>query len=340
MRPAVYTFSSARTTVYYDSRFSELKKIVARKDTVLLTDEHVFGFHPTLFRDWNVIVLKAGEAFKVQDTVDAVIRQLIRMRAGRQTVLVGVGGGVITDLAGYIASVFMRGILFGFVPTSLLCMVDASIGGKNGIDVDEYKNMVGLVRQPAFILHDHRLLKTLPEREWRNGFAEIIKHACIGNASMFRELEKHDPGFYRKNAGQLAKLVRANADFKFRVVQRDEFEKGRRKLLNFGHTIGHALENQYELSHGEAVSIGMVSACHLSSGITGFAGSRRVASLIEKYGLPAQAVYNKDKMFRVLVMDKKRSRDHIHLILLEKIGRAVIQPVSIGKLKQLIDVIP
>ncbi len=137
------------------------------------------------FKGWNTIVLKPGEEYKVQATVDAVIEELIDMEADRKTTLVGVGGGVVTDITGYVASVYMRGISFGFIPTSVLALVDASIGGKNGIDVGVYKNMVGVIRQPAFLLYDMVFLKSLPQTEWENGFAEIIKHACIKDAAMF-----------------------------------------------------------------------------------------------------------------------------------------------------------
>src|SRR4029453_3783228 len=138
---------------------------------------------------WSTIILQPGEEYKVQETVNTIVQQLIEIEADRKFTLVGVGGGVITDLTGYVASVYMRGISFGFIPTSLLAMVDASIGGKNGIDVGVYKNMVGIIRQPKFILHDMIFLNSLPQKEWENGFAEIIKHAAIKDETMFRELE-------------------------------------------------------------------------------------------------------------------------------------------------------
>jgi 3-dehydroquinate synthetase len=155
--------------------------------------------------------LKAGEEYKIQETVDSVIEQLIEMEADRKTVLIGIGGGVITDLTGYIASVYMRGIRFGFIPTTLLAMVDASIGGKNGIDVGLYKNMVGVIRQPSFILHDLIFLNTLPENEWRNGFAEVIKHAAIKDLAMFKELESKNIRHYQNNKTNACNLIQRNA---------------------------------------------------------------------------------------------------------------------------------
>ena len=210
--------------------------------------------------------------------------------------------------------------------------VDASIGGKNGIDVGVYKNMVGLIRQPSFILHDPAFLGSLPDSEWRNGFAEIIKHAAIRDAAMFRALEQHGLDFYRKNKTGAAALIRRNALLKTKLVQQDEFEQGDRKLLNFGHTLGHALENQYELSHGEAISIGMAYASLLSQELRGFRGAQRVIALLEQYGLPTFAQFSKDKVIEVLKMDKKKQKDQISFILLEKIGRAVIQPIPIQEL--------
>jgi 3-dehydroquinate synthase len=189
MKHINYRFSNSSTDYYLAYGISHLKKITDQKATVLITDENVYNAHAKRFKGWNTIVLKPGEEYKVQATVDAVIEKLIEMEADRKTTLVGVGGGVITDITGYVASVYMRGLRFGFVPTSILSLVDASIGGKNGIDVGVYKNMVGVIRQPAFILHDMVFLNSLPKVEWENGFAEIIKHACIKDAAMFAELE-------------------------------------------------------------------------------------------------------------------------------------------------------
>jgi 3-dehydroquinate synthase len=249
---------------------------------------------------------------------------------------VGVGGGVITDITGYAASVYMRGIRFGFIPTTLLAMVDASIGGKNGVDVGIYKNLVGTIRQPSFILHDLVFLNSLPQSEWINGFAEIIKHACIRDAAMFRELETNSLKRYQGRKVLVCKLIQRNALLKTKVVQQDEFEKGDRKLLNFGHTLGHALENQYELSHGQAISIGMTYACNISKQIMGFKEPGRVVSVLEKYGLPTYVKFDKQKVFHALKMDKKRERKEMSYVLLEKIGKGVIKTISLDQLEKII----
>ncbi|RYZ56640.1 MAG: 3-dehydroquinate synthase [Chitinophagaceae bacterium] len=325
-------FSRGATAFYFDSTFAQLKKIVSPQTTVLITDSHLVAAHPKLFKGWHTIVIPAGEEYKVQATVDNVVSQLIALHADRTWTLVGIGGGVVTDITGYVASIFLRGIAFGFVPTTILAMVDAAIGGKNGIDVGVYKNMVGTINQPQFLLYDVGLLKTLPENEWRNGFAEIIKHAAILDAALFKELEKKKLPFYQNNKPALHKLVQRNALLKAKVVKGDEFEKDRRRLLNFGHTLGHAVEKQYALMHGEAVAIGMAFASKLSAEATQFKANDKLIGVIDQYGLPITAGYNKQKVFDVLVSDKKREGEQMNFILLEKIGKAIVKKIPLQEL--------
>lgn len=340
MKHTRYKFSGSSTDFYFDAGFAQLKKITDPKATVLITDENVFNAHAKRFRGWQTIVLKAGEAYKVQATVDDIIRQLIEAEADRKTTLVGIGGGVITDITGYVASVYMRGIRFGFLPTSLLALVDASVGGKNGIDVGVYKNMVGVIRQPSFILHDMLFLKSLPQHEWENGFAEIIKHACIKDAAMFRELESHTLKTYQAKPRLAAALLQRNAQLKAKVVQQDEFEKSVRRLLNFGHTLGHALENEYKLMHGQAVAIGMTYACHISEQLTGFKQTAKVVKILEQYGLPTYMSFDKQRAFDVLKMDKKRERKEMNYVLLEKVGKGIVQSIPLVRLEKIIQGLP
>jgi 3-dehydroquinate synthase len=336
MRKLSYKFSTSTVDYYLANGISHLKEIVDRKNAVIVTDENIYAHHSKRFKGWNTIVLKPGEEFKVQATVDAVIEELIGLEADRKTTLIGVGGGVITDITGYAASVYMRGIPFGFIPTSILALVDASIGGKNGIDVGPFKNMVGLIRQPKFLLHDLTLLNSLPENEWENGFAEIIKHACIKDAAMFRELEAGSLRSYREKKVSLRELIQRNVIIKSKVVQKDEFEKGDRRLLNFGHTLGHALENQYELSHGQAISIGMAYACYISEQLCGFRETGRVISTLNKYNLPTEFSFDKQKVFDVMKMDKKRERKELNYILLEKIGKGMVKQIPLKTLEKII----
>jgi shikimate kinase / 3-dehydroquinate synthase len=336
MNKAQYTFSGKKTTWYLDADFSYLEKLVDKSQTVLITDEHIFSVQQKKFSGWKTIVIPAGEHYKVQETVNSIIGQLIEFGVDRNTWLIGVGGGVITDLTGYVAAIYMRGLSFGFVPTSILAMVDASIGGKNGIDVGVYKNMVGTIRQPAFLLYDYSVLKSLPKEEWINGFAEIIKHAAIKDAALFRELEKNKLTFYQKDKAALARLIRRNVAIKSAVVEKDEFEHGDRRLLNFGHTLGHAVENLHHLSHGQAISIGMVAACMISEELTDFNDTDRVAGTLKKYGLPTQASFDPKEVMNVLRMDKKRVKDSMNYILLNKIGQGVVKVIPIVQLEKLL----
>lgn len=327
-----FTFSAARVSYLFDTSFAQLDQWVSRDKAVVITDEHVFARHKKKFKGWNTIVLKPGEAYKVQATVDGIVAQLIQLGADRSTILIGVGGGVVTDITGYVAGIYMRGLRFALVPTSLLAMVDASIGGKNGIDVGVYKNMVGLIRQPEILLFDIDFLKTLPPAEWKNGFAEIIKHAAIKDAKLFRLLQENTLTQFKRDPKKLARLIRTNVLIKTKVVLQDEFEKGDRKLLNFGHTLGHAIENQYELSHGEAISIGMTYAALLSAQLNKFSGAEALIALLSKYGLPTRASFDWKKVTKLLAMDKKNSAAGIQYIILEKLGKGVVEPIPVQEL--------
>jgi 3-dehydroquinate synthase len=327
-------FSSASVDYYFAGGFSLLKEIAKPGESVLLVDENVHRHFEAKFMKWRTIIIPSGEKYKIQSTVDGIIQQLIALGADRKTTLIGIGGGVVTDITGYVASVFMRGIRFGFLPTTLLAMVDASIGGKNGIDVGVYKNMVGIIRQPAFLLYDQAFLTTLPEKEWRNGFAEIIKHAAIKDAAMFKQLELKDLSFFRKKKNEALQLIQRNALLKSKVVQIDEFEKNERRMLNFGHTLAHAIETPYNLLHGEAVSIGMVFASQLSQQLLGFKGHERLVKAIEQYSLPTSLDFDKQKAFDVLRSDKKKEADFMNFVLLEKIGKARIEKIPLNELNK------
>ena len=335
MQKKRFLFSGKETFFYFDAAFNLLEKIVSKEKAIIITDENLFQAYKRKLKGFNTIVLKPGEQFKVQQTVDVIIDQLILLGADRQTTLIGFGGGVITDITGYVAGIYMRGIEVGYIPTSLLAMVDAAIGGKNGIDVGVYKNMVGLIRQPSFLIYDYSLLKTLPLAEWKNGFAEIIKHACIKDSKMFIELEQNSISKYKKNPELLASLITRNALIKIKVVQQDEFEKGDRTLLNFGHTLGHAIENMYQLSHGEAISIGMTYAALMSQQLKFYKEAERVINLLHHYGLPTVAEFDAKKAFNILLKDKKRQADSINYILLQKTGKAVVQPLLLVQLQEI-----
>jgi 3-dehydroquinate synthase len=336
MLKKTFSFSASKTSCYFDASIAQIGNLVEKDRAVFITDQHVFDQHKKHFKGVKFIKIPAGESFKVQYIVDQIFEQLISFGADRTTTIVGVGGGVVTDITGYVASVYMRGVPFGFVPTSILGMVDASIGGKNGIDIGNYKNMVGVIRQPGFLFYDVSLLQTLPNDEWVNGFAEVIKHAAIKDAGLFRDLEKNSISSYRKNKTALTELIRKNVMIKSSVVQQDEFEANERRLLNFGHTLGHAVENVYHLPHGHAISVGIKAACLISEEMTNFKETARVTSLLQQYGLPIDIPVDFGKVVEIMRMDKKKTRDIMNYVLLEKLGKAVIKPIPMSQLEKLL----
>jgi 3-dehydroquinate synthase len=286
-------------------------------------------------KGYGLIIIDSGEATKKQSTVDRIIRELLEMEVDKQTLIIGIGGGVVTDIAGYAASIFKRGTRLALVPTTVLGMVDAAIGGKNGVDLGIYKNMVGTVYQPDIILYDYSFLNTLPVKEWINGFAEIIKHACIKDKLLFNILERYTLHSIQADITLISTLIEQNVSIKMDIVTADEYEKADRKLLNFGHTIGHAIENLHKLPHGFAVSIGMVAACNLSEKINGlhFQDAERVVKLLSRYHLPVDIETDYNKVYEVLKMDKKREGENMQFVLLNKIGEAEAKPVSMQYLK-------
>jgi 3-dehydroquinate synthase len=213
-------------------------------------------------------------------------------------------------------------------------MVDASIGGKNGIDVGEYKNMVGVIRQPSFLFYDSNFLSSLPRQEWVNGFAEIIKHGAVLDAKLFKQLSALRLKDLKEDKKLLSAIIRRNVELKSSVVKQDEFEKGDRKLLNFGHTLGHALETQYELTHGQAVALGIVFAAWLSEKILGFKHATILEKVLVQYGLPTRSVFDVDRVFEILKMDKKRANKNMRFVLLSKLGKGQIVEIPLTTLKK------
>jgi len=332
------SFPGGAVDYHFHSNFELLPGLVKGRKVVLLTDSHVYALYEPLFQSYDTIVVPAGEAAKSLESLVYITEQLLRFDADRKTLLTGVGGGVVTDLAGFAASVYMRGIRFGFVPTSLLAMTDAAIGGKNGINIGLHKNMIGTIEQPEFILFDEHFLQTLPDEEWSNGFAEIIKYACIFDPFLFDELMAADIAFFRNNMAATGAVVRKCANWKNKTVLEDERETGARKLLNFGHTVGHAIEKLCEMPHGYAVSIGMLVACRISEQLVGLdnAVTDALKRLLIRYHLPTRVSVDSKKVMALLKADKKRNGEKIDLIFLEHIGRARIATTSFDTIEEIL----
>lgn len=337
MKETVFEFSGKTYPCFFNAYFSQLTQFADRANSIIITDQNIAKLHSSKLKDWKLITIPPGEENKQQLTVNHIIQQLIGFNADRQTLLIGLGGGVITDITGFVASIYMRGVKFGLIPTSILSMVDAAVGGKNGIDVGLYKNLVGVIRHPEFLFFDYSFLNTLPVAEWENGFAEIIKHACIKDKDMFQELKKNSLEYYIRDKNATALLIERNVQIKYEVVAGDEFETGERKLLNFGHTIGHAIENEYKLPHGHAVSIGMVSACKLSAEIYDFKSTTEVIELIDKYNLPTTIKIVNEIVWKILLMDKKKQGNVMNFVLLPEIGKGLTKAIPLPELQKLFE---
>ena len=286
-------------------------------------------------RDLRTHIIPDGEQFKTTETWSGILDELVAMQARRDACIVALGGGVVGDIAGFAAAAYMRGIRFLQAPTTLLAQVDASVGGKTGINHQLGKNLIGSFHQPAAVIIDTSTLATLKAREFAAGMAEVVKYGAIMNEPLFAWLEQNAAAVARHESGALQHLVRESVSDKARIVAEDERESGIRAILNFGHSFGHALETvtRYEqFLHGEAVAIGMVIAARLSEmrGLCPAGLSQRIERLLSQFGLPVALpdTVSNQSLLNALELDKKALSTGLRLILLREIGHAVIDEGS------------
>jgi 3-dehydroquinate synthase len=277
-----------------------------------------------------IATIPAGETYKTMEYLLPVFDTLLGARIERTTPLLALGGGVIGDMAGFVAATLLRGVPFVQIPTTLLAMVDASVGGKTGINHAVGKNLIGAFHQPIAVLIDPAVLKTLPARELRGGLAECIKHDCIRDADGFARLEQQISRALAPDIDYLADLIAHNVAIKAQVVEADTFERGERAHLNFGHTFGHAIEtiSQYQYSHGESIALGMTAAAYTSQklGLISDAARQRIAALIESAGLPTRGLkLDPQAIVDAMCFDKKVAGGKLRFILLTRIGQATIR---------------
>jgi 3-dehydroquinate synthase len=338
MKTRIIHGSAKDSTILVGESIRNLSDYLPDCPVIIIADEKVYSLYKKEFPPAKIIPVQTGEKLKTLDTVKQILNELVKMEADRTTFLLGIGGGILCDIAGFVASIYMRGVRFGFVSTTLLSQVDASVGGKNGVNFEGYKNMVGVFNQPDFVICDPDLLKTLPEKEFLNGCAEIVKHALIADHDLFRFLEENYEGIYNLDRKVIERVVYDSVIIKSDVVDRDEKEKGERRKLNFGHTIGHAIEKVTGTTHGEAVGMGMAAAVKLSEskGLLSQEESNGVVTLLKNMKLTTEIHADREQLLDAVKRDKKREGESIHFVLLEGIGRAVIQEISIKELQEFI----
>ncbi len=331
--------STGDSTIRVGEKLQNLGKYIPAENVVIITDVNVKRFYQNNFPPHPVITIQTGEKIKNLDTVRSIYGKLVELGVDRSTVIIGIGGGIVCDITGFVASTFLRGVKFGFVSSTLLSQVDASVGGKNGVNFKGYKNMVGVFSQPEFVICDLNLLSTLPEKEVLCGLAEIVKHAAIGDGDLFEYLEEHYQKALALDSAVIERLVYDSVVIKSAIVNRDEKEKGERRKLNFGHTFGHAIEKTTGVRHGEAVSAGMVMASELSvkKGHLQAKNAQRIKSLLGDLKLPTHLPADRKTVFDALQKDKKRKGDRIYFVFLEDIGKPFVDQISIKELEDIIN---
>lgn len=322
--------------VIVGGNLSEVNRFVSSEKAVIITDVNVAKHYRVRFPAWPVIEIGTGEKIKNLATVQEIYRRFLELGLDRRSFVVGIGGGIVCDIAGFAASTYMRGMSFGFVASTWLAQVDAGIGGKNGVNFEGYKNMVGVFRQPEFVICDTTLLRTLPPKEIACGFAEVIKYALIGDPDLFQYLEKRHHEALLLEDEVIQAILGASVRAKIEIVNRDEKEAGLRRNLNFGHTFGHAIEKYSSATHGEAVAAGMALAAGISEnrGYLKHGEVERITSLLEKMELPTSCSLGVEKFSEAIRKDKKRRGDAVDVVMLLDIGTAAVETIPLRELEQ------
>ncbi len=327
--------------ILFRNSLTELKSILQDEKVIVIIDRKVEALYGFEF-PYRKVYVDAGEESKNLETVSYIVSELLKMGADRNCLLLGIGGGTVTDITGFVAAIYKRGVRYALIPTSLLAMVDAAIGGKTGINFNSYKNILGVFNTPEFVYDCSYFLKTLPEREFLCGAAEMLKIFLITSGAQFRRAVKFfaaNKQFTVENQEDLESMVLKAVKAKCKIVDADFKEKGSRRVLNLGHTFAHGIEHAgvEGISHGEAVSIGTVMAAKIACRLD-YCSERlvkQITSSFEKVGLPTSADVNVNLLFEAIEKDKKREDDTIHFVMPTSLGKVRVEQISITQLKGL-----
>ena len=325
--------------VYVGSVAELLPRLLPERRIIVISDTNIDRYYHSLLESFDHILIGLGESSKTLLTIDNIYRRLIELGADRSTFILGIGGGIVTDIAGFAAATYMRGLEFGFISTTLLGQVDASVGGKNGVNVDGYKNMVGTFRQPRFVICDVNLLRTLPVREFRSGLAEVVKSGIIADKELFEMLEKADFATLQRDTALLQQIVYRAISVKASIVERDECEAGDRRLLNLGHTLAHAIEkSSSKMNHGEAVAVGLslISDIAVKGGLMAQCDNERIQNLLQRAGFSLESPVTKSQMLKAISKDKKSEGNFINAVFPRAIGKCVVEKMPLDEFKALV----
>ena len=334
----IQTSHTSDSQILIGESLKQLKTYLPNRQVVLVVDENVNRLYADDLSGYPCLTVDSSEANKTLATVERLAVELLNLGADRSTYLVGIGGGITCDITGFLASIFMRGVGFGLVSTTLLSQLDASVGGKNGVNLHGYKNMLGVFNQPDFVICDVGMLSTLPEREFRGGLSELIKAALITDAPLFHRIIQSKEQILSKDTAVLTDLIHRGVEIKADIVRRDERESGERKKLNLGHTFAHAIEASGELNHGEAVSVGMVIAAGISHklGLLTKDELAEVEGVLQLFGLPVTTAIPKTKLLTDIRKDKKKQGDSISFVLMNGIGSCELRKITFEELGDLL----
>jgi 3-dehydroquinate synthase len=309
-------------------------KYMTGRNTVIITDENVRRIYGDVFPGFPVLSVVPGEESKNLKTIEHLVEGLLSYRLDRSGFILAIGGGVVCDISGFLASVYMRGIPFGFISTSLLSQVDASVGGKNGVNIGAVKNVVGNFNQPDFVICDVSMLKSLSDDEYLSGLSELIKMGIIMDDTLLGEIEKNREKIIERDLSVLETLIACSVKLKADIVTEDERESGVRMILNFGHTFGHVIETVGHQKHGYAVASGMVIAAGISEkeGLLGVKDLTRIVTLLKHFNLLKKFDIAPSKFAEMIRSDKKKSGEEISFVYIGKPGHAMVKKTRVDKL--------
>lgn len=319
--------------IFVGANWESVRDMLPAKGVVIITDDNVFKLYGNRFPAGQLLSVAAGEESKKLEVIGTLSEKMLDAGIDRNGFVLAIGGGVVCDLAGFLASVYMRGIRCAYVSTSLLSQVDASTGGKNGVNLGGTKNILGTITQPEFVICDPELLLTLSNEEFLSGLAELIKTAVIGDRELFELIENNFDPILERRSNILADLVARSVKFKAAVVTSDERETGVRRILNFGHTYGHVIEMQKSVKHGFAVAAGMELATQYSllKGYIALDESVRIISLLRRFGLLVEHQIPDHEMIQLINHDKKKTGEQINFVFTEGIGKATVNKITINE---------
>ena len=322
----------SRSGIYIGPVKDILSGVLPEGRVVVVSDATIDRLYHPLLEKYDTVLIGLGESVKTLQTVETIYRRFIELGVDRSTFVLAVGGGIVTDVAGFAASTYMRGLKFGFVTTTLLGQVDASVGGKNGVNVDGYKNMAGTFTQPQFVICDPGLLRTLPDREFRAGLAEVVKAAIIADADLFGRIENTTFEALRTDTDLLTDAVSAAIRVKADIVERDEHESGDRRKLNLGHTLAHAIEKcSNRMNHGEAVAVGtaLIAGAAVKLGVLSEADRDRIVHVLMQLGFDLTPPVDVKRLLKEVGKDKKNEEGILRIVLPVGIGDCEVRPMKI-----------